>query len=81
MILRTVSDLVRLDHGLRAYCDPCRRYVDIDLEALIRDGRGELPYRAVRFRCTQCGGIGGMQLVATAPFRRPSAPVSQVLIS
>lgn len=66
--LRTIADLARFNHGLRADCWRCGRCAELDLQQLIRDGRGDLPYRRVRVRCTQCGEPGRIQLVAPVPF-------------
>lgn len=44
--------------GLRllVWCTGCQHQVDADLEALIAAGRGDVPLRQLRFRCSRCGG-------------------------
>jgi hypothetical protein len=36
------------------WCKACRHRRDADLEALIAAGRGDVPLRSLRFRCSAC---------------------------
>ena len=57
---------------VHVWCKACRRSADADLEALIRDGRGDTPLVRLRFRCGNCRGSMTDFVVTTRPdFMRP----------
>jgi hypothetical protein len=37
------------------WCKACRHRADTDLPSLVSAGRGDIPLRSLRFRCTGCG--------------------------
>lgn len=39
---------------VHVWCKACRHVADADLKALIAAGRGDLPLKDLRFRCTSC---------------------------
>jgi hypothetical protein len=40
---------------LGAWCRACQQQRDADLQALIDAGRGDVPLRSLRWKCTRCG--------------------------
>ena len=67
MTTATLNDLVQNDHGLRVFCDRCRRCAELDVPFLVsRYGTGmALPEVSRRAKCGECGGKGGsVQVVA-----------------
>jgi len=60
--IQTYADL--LQHGLTLayHCQPCRRWVDVDLAALAAEGRGSEIYIGRTVRCTVCGEVGSGQV-------------------
>jgi hypothetical protein len=47
------------------FCRSCRHQRDADLQALVDQGRGDLPLVHLRFRCSQCG-TGNTDFVVTS---------------
>ena len=39
---------------LVVWCKSCRHQADADLQALVDSGRGDVPLKDLRFRCTNC---------------------------
>lgn len=60
--IQTYADL--LEHGLTLayHCQPCARWVDVDLQAVVASGRGDDVYIGRRVRCTVCGQLGSGQI-------------------
>jgi len=51
-------------HGfaLALNCEPCHRWVVLDLEEMQATGRGQQSYIEMKFRCSECGGKADKQL-------------------
>lgn len=66
--LGTISGLLEHDHELHAYCPHCQRWRVLNLEAMVRSGRGlqRLPFTV---RCRDCGQIGQLQVRPPTPTR------------
>jgi hypothetical protein len=60
--IQTYADL--LEHGLTLayHCQPCQRWVDVDLASLVAAGRGDDIYIGQKVRCTVCGQLGSGQI-------------------
>ena len=56
--LDTLAALLQNDHGLSAYCPSCRRWAELDLDRLVREGRGRRRLQGFKPRCRKCGGPG-----------------------
>ena len=55
--ITTIRDLQRRDHQLHAYCHLCDRWRVLDIDGMVREGRGGFgPPIAVR--CPDCGELG-----------------------
>jgi len=37
------------------WCKSCRHQREVDLQALVDSGRGDVPLIRLRFRCSNCG--------------------------
>jgi hypothetical protein len=37
------------------WCQACHHQAPADLQAVVDAGRGNVPVRSLRFRCTECG--------------------------
>ena len=63
----TLANLLSNNHGLRVFCDACKRVTDVDVQALAaKYGRSvTLAEIGAKARCNECGGLGGsVQVVA-----------------
>ena len=63
----TLANLLSNNHGLRVFCNACKRVADIDVEAIAaKYGRSvTLTEIGAKARCNECGGLGGsLQVVA-----------------
>lgn len=52
--IETVNDLIRHRHEMYGWCPGCQRSREIELDRLVRLGRGEKCYRELRIRCRTC---------------------------
>jgi hypothetical protein len=41
---------------LLVWCKSCHHQAPADLQAIVDAGRGDVPLKDLRFRCTKCGG-------------------------
>ena len=73
--LGSVRGLLEHDHELHAYCGTCDRWAELDLGAMVREGRGErrLP---LPVRCRWCGAAGQLQVRPPMPTRSPAGWIS-----
>jgi hypothetical protein len=64
--LSTLAGLYEHQHDLAAYCPRCERWRTLDLELLLRQGKGglRLPWRV---RCLRCGELGEIQVRPQMP--------------
>ncbi len=69
----TFADLLKHDLALAYHCQPCGRWRDVDLRALVRAGRGDERYVGRRPVCAVCGERGDV----AADRRTPSAPLNR----
>lgn len=53
--LPTARTLLPTGFRMHVWCKACRHAKDADLEALIRDGRGDVPLVHIKWRCGNCG--------------------------
>lgn len=55
--LPTVSSMARQSSWLRlrVTCRSCLRWLHADLQALERQGKGDVPIARLKFRCSNCG--------------------------
>ena len=55
--LPTARSMLRQDAWLwlLAWCKACDHQAPADLQAIIDVGRGDVPLKDLRFRCTKCG--------------------------
>jgi hypothetical protein len=53
--LPTARTLAPTGFKFHVWCKACRHSVDVDLAALIRDGRGDLPLVKIKWKCGRCG--------------------------
>ena len=63
----TLANLLSNNHGLRVFCDACKRVADVDVEKIAEAyGRSiTLAQIGQKARCSACGNLGGgVQLVA-----------------
>lgn len=63
----TLANLLSNNHGLRVFCDACKRVAEVDVEQVAkRCGTAiTLPEIGRRARCRDCGELGGsVQVVA-----------------
>ena len=63
----TLANLLSNKHGLRVFCDACKRVAEVDVKAVAeRCGTAiTLPEIGRRARCKDCGELGGeVQVVA-----------------
>ena len=68
--LSTVAGLHERQHELHAYCCSCDRWSVLDLERMVREGRGEVRL-PLRVRCRDCGEVGQLQVRPPVPTRTP----------
>jgi RNase P subunit RPR2 len=66
--LGCIAGLHERAHELHAYCSRCDRWHVLDLEAMVRQGRGEVRL-PVRVRCRRCGDVGQLQVRPPMPAR------------
>lgn len=66
--LGSIAGLHARGHQLHAYCCRCDRWREVDLEAMVQQGKGErrLP---LRVRCLGCGELGAIQVRPPSPAR------------
>lgn len=69
--LSTLSDLSRHGYQIACYCPRCRRWAELDLPRLARQGFAERLVTEFRPRCRTCGTPGEKQL---RPPRRWEGP-------
>ena len=65
--LDTLAALLLNDHGLSAYCPGCRRWAELDLARLVREGHGRQRLQGFKPRCRACGRQGQVQLRPPTP--------------
>ena len=65
--LDTLAHLLEANHGLSAWCPECRRWADLDLARLVREGHGERLLKGFKPRCRACGGPGQVQVRPPTP--------------
>ena len=55
--LRTIGDFLDYEHRLSGFCNGCRRYIELDLEALARRFGRDFDTDGIRprLRCSACG--------------------------
>jgi hypothetical protein len=66
--LGSIAGLHQRNHELHAYCSHCDRWHVLDLEAMVRQGRGEVRL-PIRVRCRNCGAAGQLQVRPPMPVR------------
>lgn len=71
--LSTLSDLARHGYQLACYCPRCRRWAELDLPHLERQGFAERLVTEFRPRCRTCGTPGEKQLRPPGRWQRPGA--------
>jgi len=54
-------------YTLAAYCRRCDRWADVDLNRMVREGRGDKCLVGPTLRCRVCGHVGEGQLRPPAP--------------
>lgn len=59
---------------LLVWCTSCHHQAPADLRALVDAGRGDVPLRDLRFRCTGCGSSEFTDSVVSAKNTRPRRP-------
>jgi hypothetical protein len=64
--LGSIAGLHEHQHELHAYCCHCGRWGKLDLDQLVRQGKGSLrlPWRV---RCLRCGELGQVQVRPQMP--------------
>ena len=65
--LDTLAALLQADHSLSAWCPSCRRWADLDLARLVREGHGKRRLPGFKPRCRACGGPGEIQVRPPMP--------------
>jgi hypothetical protein len=65
--LGTLRGLYERRHQVAAYCPSCRHWAVLDLEGMVRAGRGDMPVKALRPRCRRCGREGEKQVRPPVP--------------
>lgn len=65
--LDSLAHLLEANHGLVAYCPTCRRWADLDLARLVREGHGERRLVGFKPRCRACGELGKIQVRPPQP--------------
>ncbi len=63
----TIEELREQSHSLALYCISCDRWGEANLDWLIQNGKGDKPVTEARFRCRDCGEIGGQQVRPPVP--------------
>ena len=68
--LGSIAGLYEHDYELHAFCHRCDRWRVLDLERMVREGRGavRLP---LKVRCQRCGELGRLQVRPPVPTRGP----------
>ena len=63
-------------HGfaLALNCEPCHRWVVLDLEEMQAAGRGQQSYIEMKFRCSECGGKADKQLRSPLAWKEGQSP-------
>jgi RNase P subunit RPR2 len=64
--LGNIAGLYAHDHELHAYCSSCDRWRALNLEWLVRQGKGDVRL-PIRVRCRDCGEIGQLQVRPPMP--------------
>lgn len=66
--LGSISGLLEHEHELHAYCPRCERWLALDLQRMVREGKGSLrlPFTV---RCRGCGDAGQLQVRPPVPTR------------
>ena len=52
--LPTARTMVPTGFRIHVWCKACRHSVDADLEALIRNGKGDIPLVRLKWQCANC---------------------------
>ncbi len=63
----TIEELHGHNHTLALYCVSCNRWGEVNLDCLIRSGKGNKPVTEARFRCRDCGEIVENQVRPPVP--------------
>lgn len=76
IVIDTVRQHVETGHTLSVRCPRCDRRVDVDLEALIARGLGDVSVCVLRtrFRCHDCGSRAELFRHAPVPSFIPNDP-------
>jgi hypothetical protein len=58
----TPAKLHFVGHKLAVHCEPCVRWADVDLKAMIERGQGDRRFEDMRPRCSGCGQVRKWQV-------------------
>ena len=72
--IRTIDDLARYGYSLALNCQPCDRWVVLDLEEMQAAGRGQQSYVEMIFKCSKCGGKADKQLRPPLAWKEGDSP-------
>jgi hypothetical protein len=65
--LDTARQLLRYQHRIEVWCPECNAWREVDLEAMVRAGRGDESLIGRTWRCVDCGAQGQAQLRPPVP--------------
>ena len=66
-MIATLANLLSNNHGLRVFCDACKRVTDVDVEKIAKGYGRDITLAQIgqKARCSACGNLGGsVQVVA-----------------
>ena len=74
--IETIDDLLQYGYTLALNCQPCDRWVMVDLEGMKEAGRGQQSYVEMKFRCSECGEIASKQLRSPLAWKEGQSPLT-----
>jgi hypothetical protein len=63
IVVCTVRDYIKYRHAVYTHCPVCGQLRDVDLQRLVRRGRGDKPLHLLRIRCLRCSLMSGRDVI------------------
>ena len=75
--IETIEDLLDYGYTLALNCQPCDRWLMVDLDELKEAGHGQNSYVEMKFKCSKCGAKADKQLRSPLAWAEGQSPYSQ----
>lgn len=63
----TPREMLAGGYTIEVYCPDCKAWRPVDLQRMVKAGRGDERLIGRTWRCRRCGGVGQMQLQPPVP--------------